>query len=565
VPTPAEPSGRGRPNTVAGQPVEALAKLVHARERNWPPVTVRGVTLDSRAIRQDDLYAALPGSRAHGAEFAGEALRHGALAVLTDRDGARLVAAERPETVVLEVEDARAVLGDVAAAVYGHPAERLVTLGVTGTNGKTTTTYLLDAALRGCGQVTGLLGTVETRVAEERWASTRTTPESPDVQALLARMVEESVTACSMEVSSHALSLHRVDGVVFDVAGFTNLSQDHLDFHHTMEDYFEAKAALFTPEHARAGVICVDGPWGVRLAARATVPVETLRTVPADPADGGSAGASSEPDWQVEDVLPDGAGSRFVLTHRDGRRVAARSPLPGAFNVANAALALLMLFTVAQRLGLPEPGPVEALGRAGQVPGRMQAVDTEGSPAPGEPLVLVDYAHTPAAVTAALQALNGSPRPLVVVLGAGGDRDSDKRGPMGAAAAALADVVVVTDDNPRSEPPEAIRAAVLAGARKAAGSSTVIEVTRRRAAIAEAIRRAWGPQSDAPGGPGQTPRGGGTVLLAGKGHEQGQEVAGVVHPFDDRTVAGEVLRAARHTGPRPAGTPHDSSTEESST
>ncbi|MDQ2783187.1 MAG: Mur ligase family protein, partial [Actinomycetota bacterium] len=233
------------------------------------PVAARGVSLDSRTVQSGDLYAALPGFAAHAPSFASEAVAGGAVAVLTDPAGdAMLTAAGVTSVPVLVVSEPRAVLGDVAAVVYGRPADALRLIGVTGTNGKTTTAYLIEAALRAMGVRTGLMGTVETRIGDERLKSSRTTPEATELHAVLALMGERGVTDVVMEVSSHALSQHRVDGAVFDVALFTNLSQDHLDFHGSMEDYFAAKARLFTPEHSRRGVVCVDDSWGVRLAAQ---------------------------------------------------------------------------------------------------------------------------------------------------------------------------------------------------------------------------------------------------------------------------------------------------------
>jgi len=505
----------------------ALSELAAVAGAPVPPgaadVQVTGACLDSRAVRPGDLYAALPGARTHGARFAGPAADLGAVAVLTDPEGSRLAAGTGLPALV--VPDPRAVLGAVAARVHGEPGSRLRMYGVTGTNGKTTVTYLLDAALRRGGRVTGLVGTVETRVADEALPSVRTTPEATDLQALLALMVERGVAACSMEVSSHALALHRVDGVVFDVAGFTNLSQDHLDFHPTMADYFATKADLFTPARARRGVVCVDDEWGRRLAALATdagVPVTTVSTL--------GTGPGEPADWRVSDRRVEGTGTEFTITGPDGVPVPARCPLPGDFNVANTAVALLML--VAD--GVPAVEAAGWLAEACAVPGRMEPVRGDG--APGEPLAVVDYAHSPDAVTAAVRALRaGSTGPLVVVLGAGGDRDREKRPLMGAAAAAAADVVVVTDDNPRGEDPAAIRAAVVAGARASGAVAEVVEIGDRAAAIAEGVRRAWG---------------GGTLLVAGKGHETGQEVAGVVHPFDDRTVLARALREARpRSGP----------------
>ncbi|WP_179756110.1 UDP-N-acetylmuramoyl-L-alanyl-D-glutamate--2,6-diaminopimelate ligase [Kineococcus aurantiacus] len=466
---------------------------------------VLGVTLDSRRVAPGDLYAALPGANVHGARFSDQAARAGAVAVLTDPAGREQ--AEATGLPVLVVDTPRAVLGDLASRVFGRPGEALTTFGVTGTNGKTTTAYLVEAVLRSAGWTTGLLGTVETRIAGERVGSVRTTPEAPDLHALLARMVAAGVRGCALEVSSHALALHRVDGLVLDVAAFTNLSQDHLDFHGSMEDYFAAKAQLFTPAHSRRGVVWVDPdqPWGARLAARSGVPVETVGTGPGV-------------DWRVGDVVTDRARSTFRLTG-PGADLHLTCPLPGDFNVANAALAVVS----ALRLGLAAATVERGLAAAEGVPGRMQPVVRDGAP-----LVVVDYAHTPDALDRVLRTLRAlTPGRLVALVGAGGDRDRGKRPLMGAAAAAVADVVVVTDDNPRSEDPAAIRAAVLAGAREAHGAGEVVEVADRRAAVAAALSRCTGEHD--------------TVLLAGKGHETGQETAGVVAPFDDREVAAEEL------------------------
>jgi len=411
--------------------------------------------------------------------------------------------------------------------VYGDPAERLLMLGVTGTNGKTTTVHVMDSLLRTTGRTTGLIGTVEVHAGDLRGPSVRTTPEATDLHALLAVMLEQGATACSMEVSSHALALHRVDGVRFDVAGFTNLSQDHLDFHGSLEDYFAAKADLFTPERSRRGVVCVDDEWGVRMAATAGVPVQTLAT------------DDTRADWCVAAATGDATGTDVVITGPGGVRVAGHVPLPGRFNVANAALAVVMLAAA----GIDPATAAGALGGAGGVPGRMERVAGPG--AAGEPVGIVDYAHTPAAVAAALAALRPvTPGPLVVVLGAGGDRDPDKRPLMGAAAARGADVVVVTDDNPRSEDAARIRSAVLDGARAALGGRhvLVLEVADRREAVAEAVRLAWAGDG-APVG---------TLLVAGKGHEPGQEISGVVLPFDDRAVLAEALAAASGAPPASA-------------
>jgi UDP-N-acetylmuramoyl-L-alanyl-D-glutamate--2,6-diaminopimelate ligase len=467
-------------------------------------VPVTGVTLDSRAVRPGDLYAALPGARVHGATFAADVRDRGAAAVLTDHEGAALMARAGVALPAVVVPQPRAVLGAVAALVHGSPSQHLTMVGITGTNGKTTTAYLVDSAFRALGHVTGLVGTVETRVADERVKSVRTTPESPDLHALFAVMRERGVDTCTMEVSSHALELHRVDPVVYDVAAFTNLSQDHLDFHGTMEAYYAAKAGLFTPQRSRRGVVCVDDEWGRRLAAEATVPVVTVTSLP-----------EVDADWRVE---PREGGDLLFDLVGAGRRMSLRSALPGDFNQLNTAVAALVLAAC----GVADDDIVRAVLTEPHVPGRMERVRADAAGADDAPLAVVDFAHTADAVAAALAALRRQTRgSLVAVLGAGGDRDPGKRRAMGAAAASCADVVLVTDDNPRSEDPAAIRAEVLAGARSVTtGTATdVREVGDRAAAIRAAVALA-GPAD--------------TVAVLGKGHESGQEVHGTVHPFDDR-------------------------------
>ena len=505
-----------RPATSTGSSLAALAVVARGvvEDAHLIPATrggqlVTGVTLDSRAVVPGDLYAALPGATAHGADFTEQAAAAGAVAVLTDEQGHRLGLATGLPTVLCSAP--RLVLGAVSAQVYGHPADALQVLGVTGTNGKTTTTFLLDAALRALGRVTGMIGTVETRVADRAVASVRTTPEAPDLHRLLATMREQHVQVCSMEVSSQALAQHRVDGVVVDVAGFTSFSQDHLELHGDMATYLAAKALLFTPAHSRRGVVVVDDEGGRAVAEGSGVPVTTV-----------SGRLDSGADWTVTDRVPDGATTAFGLQHADGQRLSLRCPMPGDFNVMNTALAAVMLLVA----GVEAHDVVVGLAQAGGVPGRMEQV----SVGPG-PLALVDYAHTPDAVSVALQALRPAVAAggrLVVVLGAGGDRDPGKRPGMGAAAAAGADAVVVTDDNPRSEDPAVIRAAVLAGARGGARDTgtEVVEVADRAAAIRYAAGMV---------------RPGDVLLVAGKGHEQGQDVGGVVHPFDDRTELAAAL------------------------
>lgn len=501
-------------------------------------VVVTAVSSDNRAVADGDLFVALPGAHAHGARFAADAVARGARAVLTDADGAASLAdGLPPEVPVLVATDPRAVLGPVAAWVYGEPAERLMTFGVTGTNGKTTTTYQLDHLLRALGWTGGLVGTVETRAGDQVLPSRLTTPEAADLQAVLAAMCETGVHTLAMEVSSHSLSMHRVDGIEFGVVGFTNLSQDHLDFHGDLQAYFDAKASLFTPARARRGVVVVDDVWGERMAAAAQVPVATVRT---------RAPRPDEPaaDWAVTDVAPYGTGSAFTLTHSDGRTLRTSTSLPGDFNVANAALAVAMVLEGGAHL----EDVVEALessgGLSATVPGRMEVVGAgDGAGERGQPRVVVDFAHNTDALELALAALRPTTTGrLVVVFGATGDRDKGKRPAMGAAAVAGADVVVVTDDDPHSEDAAAVRAAVLDGARAAqqvardAGREvTVLDVAPRGEAIARAVLDA---DADA------------TVLVAGRGHETVQEVAGVDLELDDRVEARRALqeRLARDRG-----------------
>ncbi|MGL5931090.1 MAG: UDP-N-acetylmuramoyl-L-alanyl-D-glutamate--2,6-diaminopimelate ligase [Dermatophilaceae bacterium] len=504
------------PRPTSARPVSLveLAGLAGAAEvAQFADIDVTGVTLDSRAVQPGDLYAALPGARVHGADFAAAAVAAGAVAVLTDPAGAGRVGGLG--TPLLVVDRPRAVLGALAARIMRTERSTLRLVGVTGTNGKTTVAHLLHSALTALHRRPGLIGTVETRLGTDRMASVRTTPEAPELHALLAVMAERGLDTCVMEVSSHALAQHRVDGVRYDVALFTNLSQDHLDFHADMEDYFAAKASLFTPERARRGVVCIDDEWGRRLAAGGSIPLETLTTR-----------ADLDADWRV--TRSDDDPSAFVL-HGPGAILRLRSGIPGDFNLTNTALAAAALV----RLGEPVRDVERAVRATPYVPGRMEVVRAPAGVV--APRAVVDYAHTPDAIRAALTALRPTtPGRLVCVTGAGGDRDRDKRQAMGAAAAGVADVVVVTDDNPRSEDAGAIRAAVLAGAESAAQAraAVVLEVGDRRSAIRTAVDAVW------PDGPAAT------VAVVGKGHETGQEVAGTVYPFDDRDELREALRLA---------------------
>lgn len=503
-----------RPSYVEPVDIQVLAELIGARVVGGPadPVRVAGATLRGQHVRPGDLFAALPGMKVHGADFAGAALESGAVALLTDDAGTRRRAlADHPAVLdgsvpLLVHDDPRGVLGSVAARIYGDPSERLSLLGVTGTSGKTTTTYLLDSCLRSAGLTTGLVGTVETRIAGERLDSAFTTPEAPDLQALLAVMVEQGVTHVPMEVSSHALALGRVSGTRFAAGAFSNLSQDHLDFHHDLDDYFAAKALLFDGRSLRE-VVCTDTEWGRRLAKPGTTTVST----------------TGDAAWTASDVRAFPTGEQEFTAHGpDGAELHLRLRLPGPFNVANALLATGVLHAVGISHDAIERGLAEV-----DVPGRMERV------ALGQDFTaVVDYSHKPGAVSAVLDAARAQASTdarVIVVLGCGGDRDVAKRPLMGEVAARRAELLIVTDDNPRSEDPAEIRAAMLAGARELPEGERgeVVEIGDRREAIAEAVRQA---------------RPGDVVVVAGKGHETGQEVAGVVHPFSDRAELEAALR-----------------------
>ena len=533
-----------RPEHPPQTPVTALAELIGARVQ-WvagtaataataesagdAPISVTGVELRAQSIEPGDLFAALPGARAHGAEFAASALERGAVAVLTDPAGMATLAALAPATAlpVLVHPDPRSVLGEVSATVYGRPADRLQVIGITGTSGKTTTAYLVEAGLTASGRRAGLVGTIETRIEGRRVPSALTTPEAPQLHALFAVMLERGLDTVVMEVSSHALSLGRVDGTDFAIGAFTNLSQDHLDFHDGLDDYFAAKSRLFARDstvRARRAVVCVDDEWGSRMAeiAAAAVPPESAAAVPPESA------AEAPPttvsittggaDWTASEVVAAEDGSQRFIAHGPTGSLPVALRLPGHYNVANALLALATLAAA----GVDPERAAAGIGSV-DVPGRVQRVDR------GQDfLAVVDYAHKPAALEAVIATLRGqSAGRLAVVVGAGGDRDQGKRPMMGEVSARGADLVLITDDNPRSEDPAAIRAAVREGALGVpeAARAEVREFADRAEAIADAVR--WAEPGD-------------MVLVAGKGHEIGQEINGVKHPFDDR----EVLAAA---------------------
>ncbi|MBY6675991.1 UDP-N-acetylmuramoyl-L-alanyl-D-glutamate--2,6-diaminopimelate ligase [Rhodococcus sp. BP-332] len=478
-------------------------------------VGVTGIELRAQSILAGDLFAALPGARSHGAAFAGEALERGAVAVVTDDEGvALMIGSGVPDgTAVLVHPQPRSILGTLSAAVHDRPSAKMTVIGITGTSGKTTTSYLVEAALRAAGRTPGLIGTIETRIGTEPVPSALTTPEATNLHAMFAAMYEQGVDTVVMEVSSHALSLGRVDGTTFAVGAFTNLSQDHLDFHLTFEDYFAAKARLFaedSPVRADRAVVCVDDRWGRRMAEIAAAGGRAAPLTVATTTEGSAS-------WSVTSWSsgPDGT-QQFEVAARD-TVLSASLRMPGRYNVANAVVAA----AVCAEVGVDPAVALAAMAEV-DVPGRMQRVERGQNF-----LAVVDYAHKPAALEAVLATLRAqTDGRIAVVVGAGGDRDAEKRPLMGEAAARAADLVVITDDNPRSEDPAAIRAAVRRGADAVGGSAEVREISPRDEAIHAVVQ--WAKDGD-------------VVLIAGKGHEVGQDVGGIKYPFDDRRVLADAL------------------------
>jgi UDP-N-acetylmuramoyl-L-alanyl-D-glutamate--2,6-diaminopimelate ligase len=466
-----------------------------------PGVEVTSVVHNDLRAVHGSCFCCIRGARADGHDHAPAALARGAVALVVER-------VLPLEVAQVRVGDVRLAIGPVAARCYGTPSRAMRCLGVTGTNGKTTTTHLLEAIATAAGDTVGVIGTTGARVAGAPVELERTTPEASDLQELLARMRAADVATVAMEVSSHALAQHRVDGTWFEAVCFTNLSEEHLDFHGSLDAYFDAKAELFRPSRTAIGVANIDDPYGDELAQRAScrgLPMFTYSAV--DP----------KADVGVKEVHITPAGNRFVIVDRgNGTEMAVESPLVGDFNVMNA----LAAAATALAAGLGPDAVMSGLSAPMVVPGRLEPVMTRPF------AVLVDYAHTPAALAHVLRAarlLGDAGGRVIVVFGCGGDRDREKRPLMGEAAAEGADFVVVTSDNPRSEDPEAIVEEVRPGLRH--GAPFTIELDRREA-IRLALERA---------------EVGDVVVIAGKGHETGQTFGSVTVPFDDRVVAREEL------------------------
>lgn len=527
-----------RPQRVSGTDVGGLREMLHGLGydplltpvgRTPEEVRLTGAAMNPQTTGRGDLFVAVSGARAHGADFVRAAVEAGAAAVLTDAAGADKVReAVGYELPVLQVERVREAAGPAAAAIYGNTADSGPALfGVTGTNGKTTTSYFLRSLLGRLmdrrQRLTGLIGTIEIAAGDETIPSQLTTPEAVQLHSLMSLFRERNVGAAAMEVSSHAISYQRTSGLFYDVAGFTNLTQDHLDLHGSMEEYFAAKAQLFARRRTRTSVITVDDPWGHQMASAASGRVVTLAT----------AGQPAEVDWEVVDVEPSGLGHAFTLHHaRSGERIRTRTGLPGGFNVSNAALAAVMVLEAGE-MEFSREEAVEVLEQEDpftiSVPGRMQVIGTE-------PAAIVDFAHNPDAMIRTLEAAAEARKEggkIVLVIGAAGERDRSKRPTMGAIAVRMADHVIISDDDPHGEDPAQIRAELMAGAQEAIGSGGLSTVLEEISPRAEAIERAVSSASHED-----------TIILAGRGHEVYQDFAGHHHPIDDRVELRAAL--ARH-------------------
>mgnify|MGYP001083947489 CR=1 FL=1 len=511
-------------------PVRSLRELAgrvggELRNDDADDITLTGITLATADLRPGEAFVAIRGVNRHGAEFAAAAAAAGAVAVITDAAGAESATGAGIPVVV--VDDPRARLGELSAWVYGTGADDdlPLLLGTTGTNGKTSVSHLLEGILGQLGVVTGLSSTAERHIAGEVIVSRLTTPEASEFHALLALMRERGVQAVAVEVSAQALSRHRVDGLMFDVAAFTNLSHDHLDDYADMHEYLEAKLPLFRADRARRAVICLDSPAGADVAARCEVPSCTIVT-PAIAANG-----DTDADWHVEIVAERQDGTTFTLTARDGRSLTTIVPTIGRHMAANAGLAIVMAlqagYSWERLVAALDGGRIDAY-----LPGRTQLVSGSEGPA-----VYVDFGHSPDAFEKTLAAVRRvTPGKVLFVMGADGDRDATKRLDMGRTGAEGSDIFIVTDHHPRFEDPDAIRAALLEGARRAHSGAEILEYSPPERAILEAVRLA---------GPGDA------ILWCGPGHQDYRDIRGVRTPYSARELARRALRDAGWPVPDP--------------
>jgi UDP-N-acetylmuramoyl-L-alanyl-D-glutamate--2,6-diaminopimelate ligase len=509
-----------RPENPPQRPLSQLAdRFGLAVQGDTEGIVVRGITLATADLRAGEVFVAVQGARTHGAEFAAAAAEKGAVAVLTDAAGAD--AARATGLPVLVTADPRAVLGGISAWLYGTDTDVPLLFATTGTNGKTSVSHVLEGILGQLGVVTGLSSTAERHIAGQTIVSRLTTPEASEMHALLALMRERDVEAAAVEVSAQALSRHRVDGILFDVAGFTNLTHDHLDDYGDLETYFEAKLALFRPDRARRGVVCVDTASGWNVVRRSEIPVVTVGTPQLAEDPDAAAGA----EWVVRIETEDQRGTTFTVTSPAGQELTTSISVIGAHMAANAGLAIAML----AEGGYAFDRIAAALARDGRVdaalPGRTELVSGERGPA-----VYVDFSHTPDSFEKTLAAVRKvTPGRVLMMFGASGNRDTLKRPAMGRIAAEGADIVIITDHHPRYEEPGPIRAALLEGARSAGSHAEIHEYP----APEEAIRAAVGMLGD-----------GDAILWAGPGHQDYREINGIRTPFSARDLARQALRDA---------------------
>jgi len=486
-------------------------------------VKLTGISMNTNDLRAGDLFVAMPGLKTHGAKFIAKALIAGAVAVVTDGAGERelieakandeQVSAALADIPVLLLEHPRSRLGDLAAFVYGNVGDSMPKLfGTTGTNGKTSTSYLLEGILKQLGETTGLTSTAERHIAGEIIVSRLTTPEPPEMQALIARMRERKVTAIAIEVSAQALSQLRVDGIHFDVVGFTNLSHDHLDDYPDLSSYLEAKAELFTPHRAKRGVVCIDTDFGARLAANSKIDVATIASNP---------DLVGDADYSVQLLEENPKHTTFKFFNRDGASLTSSVPILGAHMVANAGLAIAMLLEA----GFAFERIAEALagGIVAYLPGRTESISGEHGPQ-----VYVDFGHSPDAFLNTLAAVRKvTAGKLIFVFGADGDRDSSKRPAMAKVGAEGCDILVITDHHPRFEDPDSIREALVRSAREARPEMPIYNVSPPEAAIRKAVSVAG--EGDA-------------ILWCGPGHQDYRDIRGVRTPYSARHEARAALK-----------------------
>jgi len=474
-------------------------------------VLITGISMNTGDLRAGDLFVAMPGVKTHGAHFVAKAIEQGAVAVVTDSQGMELL--QSIQLPVMHLQEPRAHLGELAAFVYGNTEGNMPLLfGTTGTNGKTSTSYLLEGILRQLNRTTGLTSTAERHIAGEVIVSRLTTPESPEMQALIARMREKGVTDIAIEVSAQALTQLRVDGLVFDVAGFTNLSHDHFDDYEGFEDYLEAKAKLFTKEKSRKAVVCLDTTYGKRIAELSEVPVTTISMNPADGAD-----------WTVKILAELPGKTEFELTGPDGQHLVSSVPILGSHMASNAGLAIVMAVTAGY--SFDQIASAVAKGIDAYLPGRTELVSPDGAP-----FVYVDFGHSPDAFLNTLAAVRKVTKGKVLMLfGADGDRDASKRPEMARVAAAGCDILVVTDHHPRFEDPASIRKTLVESARELRPELEIHEVSPPEAAIRFSVALV------APGD---------AILWAGPGHQDYRDIEGVRTPYSARVEARDALREA---------------------